>query len=287
MTQTLFETQAEYFANIPILDRKYRSSVHLEDQEDELFWDSMLQQYRKGYYYYIYHSKNNNGNQTSGCTQCMKYKGYLSKNFFICIDSDLRFLRKENDINPESYIHQTYAYSWENHYCFAERLQTAINKKCPEAAEMFDFNIFLANYSSVVYEPFLLFLSMDRKKIKGFTQKDFNQCLPQQCKNIDLSDNGINLTNNMKADFTAFDSFKTSSGFDFEYEKTYYEQLGLTESSAYLRVRGHHLYHLIKHIGQQLCSGKRVNFEDEILLDSISIGNYLEIKKLGEDILLF
>lgn len=53
MAQTHIEAQAEFFANIPILDRKYISSVHLEDEEDELFWDTLLQEYRKGHYYYI------------------------------------------------------------------------------------------------------------------------------------------------------------------------------------------------------------------------------------------
>ncbi len=32
------EAQAEYFANIPIIDRTYRASVHLESEEDEIFW---------------------------------------------------------------------------------------------------------------------------------------------------------------------------------------------------------------------------------------------------------
>lgn len=42
MAQTHIEAQAEFFANIPILDRKYISSVHLEDEEDELFWDTYV-----------------------------------------------------------------------------------------------------------------------------------------------------------------------------------------------------------------------------------------------------
>lgn len=92
MRQTNIEAQAEYYGNIPILDPKFKSSIHLEDKEDELFWDTLLQQYRPGSYFYIYHSKSDSGNETSGCTQCLKYEGLLSERFFICIDSDLRFL---------------------------------------------------------------------------------------------------------------------------------------------------------------------------------------------------
>ena len=48
-----FEMQAEYFANIPILDKTYRASVHLENEKDEMFWDTMLQECRPGKYNYI------------------------------------------------------------------------------------------------------------------------------------------------------------------------------------------------------------------------------------------
>lgn len=97
MSESNIEIQAEYYRNIPILDRKFKASVHLEDEEDELFWDTMLQAHRPGHYFYIYYSKNDNDNETHGCTQCLKYKQFLSKNFFICIDSDLRHLRKSKE----------------------------------------------------------------------------------------------------------------------------------------------------------------------------------------------
>lgn len=69
-----FEMQAEYFANIPILDKTYRASVHLENEKDEMFWDTMLQECRPGKYNYIYFSKSELGNDSKGCKQCLKYK---------------------------------------------------------------------------------------------------------------------------------------------------------------------------------------------------------------------
>ena len=75
------EAQAEYFANIPIIDRTYRASVHLESQEDEMFWDTMLQKYRPGKYNYIYYSNSESGNDSKGCKQCLNYKNYLSAIF--------------------------------------------------------------------------------------------------------------------------------------------------------------------------------------------------------------
>lgn len=57
---------------------------------------------------------------------------YLNSKFFICLDSDLRHLLKQPGMSAADHIAPTYTYSWENHYCFAERLQKAFAKNvCP------------------------------------------------------------------------------------------------------------------------------------------------------------
>ena len=281
------EAQAEYFTNIPIIDRKFKSCVHLENEEDELFWNTMLQKHRPGEYYYIYYSKNDNGNDTRGCAQCLKYKGLLSKNFFICIDSDLRYLRGENGIDATHFILQTYCYSWENHYCYADRLQQAFANKSPQAVRQFNYTLFLSAYSSAIYEIFLMFLALDRKGIKGFSGKDLCQLLPQQCNSNQLTDNGASLIHSMKEEISkCLTSLKAEHGIDLEAEKTYYERLGLKEENAYLHIRGHHLYNLIRNIGRQLCRKENINFENEILFDKTPTQGYWEIECVGKDIAL-
>lgn len=46
----LIEQQALDFANVPIIQRGVRASVHLEDWEDVLFWDTMIQRVQPGRY---------------------------------------------------------------------------------------------------------------------------------------------------------------------------------------------------------------------------------------------
>lgn len=288
MSESNIEIQAEYYSNIPILDRDIKASVHLENEEDELFWDTMLQAHRPGRYFYIYYSRSGNGNDTRGCEQCLKYKQYLSNHFFICIDSDLRHLRKEQGIDAGNFIHQTYCYSWENHYCFAERLQRTFAAKCPDVAELFDFRIFLAAYSAAVYEASILFLAMDRKEISGFSLKDFKALLPQQCSHNNMANNGEDFNREMKKKIMAFTSpLIARHHIDMKAEKIYYQQLGLTESNAYLHIRGHELYNLVEYIGKYLCRSKGINFTDEILLDDIQMQGYWEVEKIGEDIRSF
>lgn len=96
--------------------------VHVEDWDDIWFWQQLLPKYRAGRYKFIPATMNEKGNRTTGCTQCLKYRDFLSQKFFICIDSDLRRLQGEI-LSAEDGVLQTYTYSWENHCAFAPRLQ--------------------------------------------------------------------------------------------------------------------------------------------------------------------
>ena len=91
---------------------KVDSVVHVEDKDDIWFWEQLLLKYRPGRYKFKPATMNEKGNRTAGCAQCLKYKGFLSQKFFICIDSDLRRLAGE-DISAVDGILQTYTYSWE------------------------------------------------------------------------------------------------------------------------------------------------------------------------------
>lgn len=87
--------QAKLYRNLSLTNR-YTAIVHLEDKEDERFWDYQLQHVKPGRYRYLYYSKNDNGTDTRGCEQCLRFRPYLTDRFFICIDSDLRLLKGED-----------------------------------------------------------------------------------------------------------------------------------------------------------------------------------------------
>ncbi len=87
------EDQAKYYRNLPLRDRNIKAVIHVEDKEDEIFWNTQLQANNPGVYHFISQSRNETGNESKGCEQCLKYRSYLNQQFFICIDSDLRLLR--------------------------------------------------------------------------------------------------------------------------------------------------------------------------------------------------
>lgn len=262
-----------------------KASVHLEDKDDERFWDTLMQNYCPGKFNYIYSSRNARGVETSGCIHCLQFRDYLSKDFFICMDSDYRLLRQEPKLDIDHYICQTYTYSWENHYCQADRLQSRLEECDNGLAQQFSFVTFLQQYSEVIFEPMILLLYLERTGRLGmFTQKTLKGLVSTQYRTGDLDNNGATVIARLK---TALDNatapIKVASQFNFAAEMAYYNSLGLYVDNAYLHFRGHNLYNLVLSLGKNLCNG-RLDFEQEVLLHGLAFDAYPEIISCQDDL---
>ena len=256
--------------------------VHVEDKVDIWFWQQLLQRYRTGRYRFLPATMNERGNRSTGCTQCLKYRGFLSSRFFVCIDSDLRYLAGE-EVSAKEGILQTYTYSWENHCTFAPKLQECFDRLM-QGRRTFDFQIFLKRYSRIVYKPFLLMLSEERKNRKGFRQDRFRKCISIQFRQGDEANNGAPFLKRIA--YSLDSALKKGDGwadFDFEAEAARYAALGLRADNAYLYVRGHCIYNSLVSMGRRLCSQTGVNFEKDILKSALAFGQYEEIKRIADD----
>lgn len=271
------EDQANYYKNIPLRDRSIKAVIHIEDNDDHDFWNKQLQNIYSGKYHFISQSKSNGGTDSKGCEQCLRYKEYLSKEFFICIDSDLRLLRSEKGLTPENFIAQTYAYSWENHYCECNHLQQRWIEHFRNSD--FDFATFLTEFSRIVYRPLLFLVYYQTPELnKIWNTKLFNRCIPIQPTSKELENNGDLYLQNIKKLFQeATDQYSLQLPSDYILH-------GLTPENAYLHIQGHQLYKLIRHIGTILCKGKGVAFTSEILNTSKHTYGYYEIDKVQSDL---
>ena len=272
------------YANVPMIDRRYTASVHLEHKADELFWDAVLQATHKGQYNYIYGSRvEKDGNLTSGVDQCLRYKPYLSKTFFVCIDSDLRYLLQESGIDAGHYILQTYTYSWENHYCMAEQIQQRLTELSPEAATKFNFVSFLNQLSCSAYEPLLYLLeALDKKLVQSNMVGSFKECFPRQCTAAVLGNNGAQLISQIQANLLQFMTNPAFVQIDIAAAKEKYQQMGLTPTNAYLHLRGKNIFGLLAHIGNMIYRP----FREKVLLQSLNFFGYWEIDNVLKDMAL-
>ena len=265
---------AEYYSNAILIERGYRASVYLEDESDKVFWDKILQEFRPGNYNYVSYSRN--GKTFGGCTQCLKFRGFLSDKFFVCIDSDIRFQAKDKKVSAKEYILQTYTYSWENHFCYANKLQKTIEQKCPKVAGMFNFPAFLSKLSEKIYDRFLYFLVLNKRNfIKEHNVTKFIQLLPQTYSPKDFNEQGNKYLDKILYDLDPYvDAI----------EENYYKQIGIDRQNTYLHIRGHYIYNLIKFIGNTLCHKEDLNFETDILLNNLQTSGYWQMDNIKRDV---
>lgn len=279
-----YEAAAKRYAASTVL-YKVVSVVHVEDKDDIWLWQQLLSKYRAGRYKFLPATTNESGNRNTGCTQCLKYKDFLSQRFFVCIDSDLRYLLEEEGISAENGILQTYTYSWENHCCFASRLQQSFNDRTQRGNE-FDFTVFLSKYSEIVYEPFLLMLYHERNGMSQFNRDKFRQLISLQYRQGDENENGKQFLERLASQLAAATTnIKDTCGFDLTAETARYEAKGVNKENAYLYVRGHCLYNSLVSIGKKLCEGTNVDFEQNILKGTLAFEQYDAICRIKKDII--
>lgn len=275
-------SQARHYNNLSLIKRNIKAVVHLEDAEDELFWNTVLQRVRPGEYHFVHYSKSQNNHDTKGCDQCLKFRPYLTPKFFICIDSDFRYLMGEPDMDATHYVIQTYTYSWENHFCHSNTLQASVMENV-EGME-FDFSLFFANLSKVLYEPLLLLLYCKRTDNTLLTEKMFRQILKTQCTAIEAQNNGIGYVNYIKQSFAPLLDGSAAIGFNANVEASIYAAKGLTQENAYLHVRGHNIYDLAVYIGKMFSRPFRIGFEADVLKKAAIGGSYWEYTEIEKDL---
>lgn len=254
---------------------RYQAVVHLEDKEDEYFWDYQLQSVKPGRYRYLYYSKSDKGTDSRGCEQCLRFRPYLTDRFFICIDSDLRLLRGEQGLVAANHIAQTYTYSWENHLCETAHLNERKEKAITDSD--FDLQAFLYSFSKIVYKPLLYLIQCgaDSSTNQLWNVSKFNACIPLQPSRSDLADNGAGYLAKVKENFNKALATLPSEVKTVE---------PLTEENAYLHMQGHQLYKLVMHIGSMLCSGTGIAFKTDVLDKGLHTNGYEEIESLQSDL---
>ena len=288
------------------------AAVHVEAAQDQRFWDSVFHHFvphRR--FHFISHSRTLSGADASGVTQCLSFAPYLSKDFFVCIDSDYRYLMQEKDINVKHYIFQTYTYSIENHYCAAPGLDYVCERATEEQNGIFNFELFLQRYSAIVFELFLWHIYSRSNFHLQFERWEFQDL-------INIRHNGAypDIQNNGEAELAILNErVQHKLGVlnrDFPYAdidsiRHRLKDLGVRDDNVYLFIRGHNLFDVVVSIGRKVCEkllehrkkqqnndSHKINdlysgghdFENHIK-HNFSFGKYGEISKVENDIDIF
>lgn len=273
------------------------AAIHIENKNDEVFWAKVLHEaYPEGKFRFISASRSIGGNITSGCTQCLQYRDFLDKNFWIAIDSDYRYLNDEPNIDARHYILQTYTYSFENHFCYWKNIQRACGlPQFPEQAEAadegssetetkvgsFDWQYFLTAYSRAVYPLLVWQLYLQSIDAAAFPKSVFHRLLSVPVGPRSLVNNGASVLNILKDRCRKLSTHlkRTYPDADETWFEARCNAFGVHRDNCYLYVRGHQLYDMV------IFQGKKMSrqFEKE-LLKQLYFGEYEEIQKIHDDI---
>ncbi len=302
-----YKELALYYKNTAIMFRN-DAAVHVEAAADESFWKKVFEYYHPDKTFnFITFSRTRENAIATGCAMCLKYKdlGCLSKEFFVCIDSDYRYLLREKSIDTKNFVFQTYTYSIENHWCYPEGINKAF-EKIGLNNRLFDFEVFLKWYSQALYELFIYHLLSVSKKDYIFNKKLFRSFL--NIEPVNLKNSGKDIIDNLKAkiepELSRVKALYPVS--EFEEIKQYYLKFGINKDNAYLYFRGHNVFeqvilkiankvkmHLERNIGDTLADEEKESFFSIRrklslnLQDNICFDEYPEINRIKNDIQLF
>lgn len=292
--------------------QRYHAAAHLEASDDELFWKAFFDRYaphRK--ILFLSHSSNEKGVNTSGVDHAFLFRNHLDNIFFICIDSDYRFLMSEPNIDIQHFIFQTYTYSFENHHCYIKGINSAIKRAIGFENTFFSFEHFLKEYSHAIYNLFIWHLYFVKYDEHAFTKLEFRRY-------ITLYPIYFRFDKEHNA-FVDFHEFKAKIGekihylrqnyphVNISYIDNYYREMGVNPDNVYLYIRGHNVFDLLCALGNKVVDeiisrqkknnkknksilnkldNQRKSFESE-LKKNIFFEEYPEINKIASDIKMF
>lgn len=234
-----YRIQAEYMQD-EAFALGYAATAYVEDYLDKKFWSHIFEGRN---IHFQYSTRTERGNRAKGSGQCLLYKKYslLNQEFFICIDSDYRFLLQEQEIDIQHFVFHTYTYSIENHFCYAKRLNTITRTLGFEA---FDFEDFLTKYSNIIFSLFAYsvfreknHIENDEMNIKEFTEK----ITSFETENI--GENGKFILSELlqKVENQLLSIFQFCTEENILATKQKLHEIGINMENAYLHIRGHDL----------------------------------------------
>ena len=271
------------------------AAIHLENKNDEIFWGKVLKHtYPEGKFRFISSSRSHTGNITCGCTQCLQYLDFLDEKFWIAIDSDYRYLDEQPFMRPENYVLQTYTYSFENHFCFADNLNLALQKAVYPKSVDFDFGSFLREYSRIIYPLMVWQLYLNYIDRQAFPQSVFHRMLSVNVPMQFWKNNGEVILNVLRDRSKRFQNSmkRRYPDADYTWHEARCNELGVHRDNCYLYVRGHNLYDLIVYMGKALVSHARSSMEgieskksfEHYLTSNVCFDKYPEIVRLTDDV---
>jgi len=133
--------------------------VFVEGYEDVAFWRSVFDEHEAEDLKFEIDVPPR-GDFAKGKQVLMSMVEHSGENLLLCMDSDFDYLfegytAQSSIINSSPYIFHTYAYAIDNYLCYAPALHKICVKATKNDSKIFDFELFMSQYSETIFPVFL------------------------------------------------------------------------------------------------------------------------------------
>ncbi len=196
----------------------------------------------------------------------------MGENMIACVDADYDYLLRNTtplsaEVNENPYVFHTYAYAIENLQCYAPSLHDVTVAVTLNDHSIFNFEEFLKQYSESIYPLFIWSIWHYRHRIhRKFTISDFNRVV--EIGNFSLrgaAESLYRLRHKVQMRVRQLQRENPNAKESYLKLKDDLRALGVTPSTTYLYIQGHHLFdNIIVPVMKRVCDRLVREREDEI-----------------------
>ena len=196
----------------------------------------------------------------------------MGENMIACVDADYDYLLQgetatSTQVITNPYVFHTYAYAIENLQCYAQSLHDVSVAVTLNDHAIFDFESFLSQYSEIIYPLFVWNIWMYRhQKYRQFTITDFNKVIEIGHFSIYTAVESLQrLHHKVQRKIRQLQKENPYAKEDYLQLKRELGALGVTPTTTYLYIQGHHLFdNVVVPILKRVCDRLIREREEEI-----------------------
>ncbi|MFI3283147.1 MAG: DUF4435 domain-containing protein [Rikenellaceae bacterium] len=222
--------------------------VYVEGYEDVAFWRGIFDHFSNPYLRFEI-SVPTRVDLPKGKKILMNMIPESSHERIMCVDSDFDYIfadatPQSREVNNAQFMFHTYTYATENYLCYAPSLHNVCVKATMNDTRIFDFELFMAEYSRAIYPAFLWYaFSAQLSSENIFILADFKNTV--RINYLDMADSGAKTTawvaRNVRRKVSSLVEKHPSMAEEIaEFEERIVER-GVTPETTYLYMHGHTL----------------------------------------------
>lgn len=231
------------------VDDKRVVKVYVEGYDDVAFWRGIFDNFSNPYLRFDI-SVPPQKDLPKGKKVLLSMASMASEDLLLCMDSDFDFLLGDETvesrlINSCPFIFHTYAYATENYLCYSKSLHDVCVKATKNDTRIFDFKVFMAEYSQTIFPAFLWYAySASKQRPTVFALSDFRSAV--RIGYVEMKDNGRDtlkwLSRHVESRVRSLENqYPEYAAALPEFEKKLRDK-GVTEKNVYLYMQGHTLF---------------------------------------------